>query len=50
MGHKIACSLVLCLKNKETDLKQEFSDSAKAALAFTIHATKHERNASKLAL
>ena len=47
MGHKIVCRFVLFFfVNKETrDLKQEFSDSEKVALAFTL-----VRNASKPAL
>ena len=46
MGHKIVCRFVLFfLLIKKRDLKQEFSDSEKVALAFTL-----VRNASKPAL
>ena len=44
------CVVWFCVWNKETDFKQEYSDSAKVALAFNIHASKIVRNASKLAL
>ena len=36
--------------NNKNRLKQEFSDSAKVALAFDIHASKLVRDASELAL
>ena len=41
-----------CLKwiNNKNSLKQEFSDSAKVALASDIHASKLVRDASELAL
>ena len=50
MGHKIVCRFVLSFKIKKRDLKQEFSDLGKVALAFNIHASKLVKNDSEPAL